>query len=36
MNEHVMGWLNDKPAVMPPDLFMFLSLQAALELRMTG
>ena len=24
MNEHIMGWINDKPAVMPPDLFMFL------------
>jgi DUF917 family protein len=24
MNEHIMGWVNDKPAVMPPDLFMFL------------
>jgi uncharacterized protein len=24
MNEHIMGWLDDKPAVMPPDLFMFL------------
>jgi DUF917 family protein len=24
MNEHIMGWMNDKPAVMPPDLFMFL------------
>ena len=25
MNEHIMGWADDKPAVMPPDLFMFLN-----------
>jgi len=23
-NEHIMGWMNDRPAVMPPDLIMFL------------
>lgn len=23
-NEHIMGWTNDRPAVMPPDLIMFL------------
>jgi hypothetical protein len=30
MNEHIMGWLNDKPAVMPPDLFMFLEPSSGL------
>jgi uncharacterized protein len=24
MNEHIMCWIDDKPAVMPPDLIMFL------------
>jgi DUF917 family protein len=24
MNEHIMGWTNDRPSVMPPDLIMFL------------
>jgi len=24
MNEHIMGWTNGKPSVMPPDLIMFL------------
>ena len=30
MNEHIMGWLNDKPTVMPPDLFMFLEPSSGL------
>lgn len=24
MNEHIMGWINERPAVFPPDLIMFL------------
>jgi uncharacterized protein len=29
MNEHIMGWMNDRPAVMPPDLIMFLDPSSA-------
>jgi uncharacterized protein len=30
MNEHIMCWINDKPAVMPPDLIMFLDPETGL------
>ncbi len=30
MNEHIMCWIDDKPAVMPPDLFMFLEPETGL------
>jgi DUF917 family protein len=30
MNEHIMCWIDDKPAVMPPDLIMFLEPDTAL------